>query len=542
MAALRWRRLAAAAFALVALCAPAWAAAQCTETITAPVNIATFSSAGGFASGLNDRGGPLTSSAMATFQRDGGGFLVVRPASAAALWSTSLPAAAQPRFSEAVGAVLGFDIGANDPAQFSLTVLTRLATSSAASPPLRRTVAIQPYIPASAGGGAFKSVQVPVQHFNLPINHVLVGVEFSGFAPPFGPSASPVRFDNLHVEYRRCPHRRAVVPLQTCGAQALLIDDLANAANAAARRNALGGQWSDDDTMDTLQVLPASDPRGPGLLLAGGHDAYWYTVLRTPSIPCINVWPYTTLRIEVAASVGMQFDVSLTRTSDDCASPATLAAVRVPSTSVSFNGLAQVRTLDIPLGLLPRSPITAIGISGFYRPPGAPSDGTLQVRLRRITLLRDCNRLAAEMTDAVPPILDSCGPSDTPQIALSFDGPSMWVDGILDYLNSQNIKATFFIEPGAIIDRPEPPNDNGPLFDQDGYPLIQSANSDMCRLVRRIVAEGHDFGDHSYTHPRYARRSGGHAEGATLAAAAAFSLVLAGRACVGNAATPGSRA
>ena len=147
--------------------------------------------------------------------------------------------------------------------------------------------------------------------------------------------------------------------------------------------------------------------------------------------------------------MGLQFDVGLTRLADDCVSNSTINAVRVQSSAyTTFNGLAQTRTLDIPLGLLPRNPIKAIALSGFYRPPGAPTDGTLQVVVRSISFVRDCARLATEMTEAVPPILDGCGASDVPLFTLSFDGPGPWVDSILDYLLSQNVKATFFVQPG----------------------------------------------------------------------------------------------
>jgi len=62
-------------------------------------------------------------------------------------------------------------------------------------------------------------------------------------------------------------------------------------------------------------------------------------------------------------------------------------------------------------------------------------------------------------------------------VALTFDdGPDpVWTPKILDILKAENVKATFFIV-GA----------NG------------EANPD---LVRRIVEEGHDIGNHSFTHP-----------------------------------------
>ncbi|HTH50308.1 MAG TPA: glycosyltransferase, partial [Pyrinomonadaceae bacterium] len=66
------------------------------------------------------------------------------------------------------------------------------------------------------------------------------------------------------------------------------------------------------------------------------------------------------------------------------------------------------------------------------------------------------------------------------KIALTFDdGPDpVWTPKILDVLKQENVKATFFIV-----------GENG------------QANPD---IVRRIVAEGHEIGNHSFTHPNLA--------------------------------------
>ena len=490
------------------------ASADCTEVFAAPKVLESFSSATDFANGLDDLGGTLAgSSTMALFQRDASaGFLTLKPASATSAWSVGVPVSQQASvpLTEAVGSVVAFDLGATDPSQFTVSVLTRLATSPTSATPIRRELPVQPYVP-SASGGTFVSVRVPVQHFLLPINQVLVGIEFRAFAGPYGTGATAVRFDNVRVEFNRCPHRRNVVPLQTCNpnAASILVDDFSDATRFAAGLNVLGGLWSDDLTMASMQRLTAGNIGGPGLLLnATDFTSYWYTLLKTGTLGCVNPWPYTTLRLEVAASVGLQFDIGLSRLADDCVSNSTINEIRVQSSAfTSFAGLTQTRTLDIPLGLLPRNPIKAIALSGFYRPPGAPTDGTLKVVVRSISFLRDCARLATEFTETVPPILDGCGASDVPLFTLSFDGPGPWVDGILDYLMSQNVKATFFVQPGAVIDRPDnydniPVND--PDFDQDGYPKEQPPSGQMCRLVKRVINEGHALGDHSYTHPRYA--------------------------------------
>jgi len=67
------------------------------------------------------------------------------------------------------------------------------------------------------------------------------------------------------------------------------------------------------------------------------------------------------------------------------------------------------------------------------------------------------------------------------RIGLSFDdGPAIrWTPQILDLLGAHDARATFFLV-GQIAER-----------DQD--------------LVRRISAEGHEVGNHTWTHPRLAR-------------------------------------
>jgi peptidoglycan/xylan/chitin deacetylase (PgdA/CDA1 family) len=61
-------------------------------------------------------------------------------------------------------------------------------------------------------------------------------------------------------------------------------------------------------------------------------------------------------------------------------------------------------------------------------------------------------------------------------IALTFDdGPSEWTEPILDLLRDHGVRATFFVVGSVAPHRPE--------------------------LVRRIVAEGHELGNHSWSHP-----------------------------------------
>src|ERR1700752_2678322 len=65
-------------------------------------------------------------------------------------------------------------------------------------------------------------------------------------------------------------------------------------------------------------------------------------------------------------------------------------------------------------------------------------------------------------------------------IALTFDdGPDpKWTPAILDILKRHNIKATFFLIGQNAVDNPD--------------------------LVRRIFREGHEIGNHSFTHPNMA--------------------------------------
>jgi len=73
-------------------------------------------------------------------------------------------------------------------------------------------------------------------------------------------------------------------------------------------------------------------------------------------------------------------------------------------------------------------------------------------------------------------VTQSRGPSDKPYVAMTFDdGPHPQnTPRLLDILRARNIKATFYVIGRSV----------------DNYPQI----------VRRIVAEGHEIGNHTYTH------------------------------------------
>jgi len=74
------------------------------------------------------------------------------------------------------------------------------------------------------------------------------------------------------------------------------------------------------------------------------------------------------------------------------------------------------------------------------------------------------------------------GRTDTAGVALTFDdGPTPDTERILDILGDSNIRATFFMLGRQV----------------ELYP----------RTARRIVAEGHEIGNHSYSHPIFLYRS-----------------------------------
>ncbi len=63
-----------------------------------------------------------------------------------------------------------------------------------------------------------------------------------------------------------------------------------------------------------------------------------------------------------------------------------------------------------------------------------------------------------------------------PLVCLSFDdGPSEGTEELLDLFKRENVKATFFVMGKYVAKKPE--------------------------LCQRMVAEGHEIGNHSYTHP-----------------------------------------
>src|SRR5712691_4872285 len=74
------------------------------------------------------------------------------------------------------------------------------------------------------------------------------------------------------------------------------------------------------------------------------------------------------------------------------------------------------------------------------------------------------------------------GRDDAGEVALTFDdGPSADTDRILDILAERNLRATFF--------------------------MIGRHVEHLPQTARRVAGEGHEIGNHSYSHPIYLYRS-----------------------------------
>lgn len=130
--------------------------------------------------------------------------------------------------------------------------------------------------------------------------------------------------------------------------------------------------------------------------------------------------------------------------------------------------LAEMRTIHAGYDLVYDGDGEALRVTGRDR-PGArrfvqdPSDGLI----------------TEEAVDRYPEAttLTRWGASRAKEVALTFDdGPDpQWTPGVLDALKAAHAPATFFLIGSNAVAHPE--------------------------LVRRIVAEGHDVGSHSFTHP-----------------------------------------
>ena len=95
------------------------------------------------------------------------------------------------------------------------------------------------------------------------------------------------------------------------------------------------------------------------------------------------------------------------------------------------------------------------------------------MKLRRLSALW----LGLALLVSLPTPASADSPKEAPKIALTFDdGPSAQYTGeILDILQKYNVKATFFVIGNNAEQHPA--------------------------LLKRVIAEGHEVGNHTYSHP-----------------------------------------
>ena len=140
----------------------------------------------------------------------------------------------------------------------------------------------------------------------------------------------------------------------------------------------------------------------------------------------------------------------------------------------------------------------------------------------------DTPRLAVEggVPDCVPGWRTRCRPAPPQQAGFSVpdrhvvftfdDGPTAWTDQILDLLRARQARATFFVVGARVAERPD--------------------------LVRRMYAEGHEVGVHTFTHGNLANVSRGeHAWNSTRLSSPSRRRPGTRRACCGRPIPPGRR-
>lgn len=122
--------------------------------------------------------------------------------------------------------------------------------------------------------------------------------------------------------------------------------------------------------------------------------------------------------------------------------------------------------------------VANLGLGDFISVEEAGNDGW-----REITLTEDGLALTRYKKFPAYLTIHHQGEGSPEQVAISFDdGPDPdWTPDILDILKEKGAKASFFVVGTRMEDHPE--------------------------LVRRMVAEGHEVGVHTYTHPNLARVS-----------------------------------
>lgn len=144
-------------------------------------------------------------------------------------------------------------------------------------------------------------------------------------------------------------------------------------------------------------------------------------------------------------------------------------AAKSPLASADLAPLAELKSADT---------ITSVGRGGIVTVQLNQADGSRELSVNG-------NEQVAETYRNFPtyPTLYRQGGGDSGQVAVTFDdGPDPdWTPAVLDLLKARGLKATFFL-----IGR-----------EAEEYP----------ELVRRIVAEGHEIGSHSFTHSNLATTS-----------------------------------
>ncbi len=141
------------------------------------------------------------------------------------------------------------------------------------------------------------------------------------------------------------------------------------------------------------------------------------------------------------------------------------ALVALPACSGKKNAqVAEGGKKTVTTGVTPSTQPVKLGANTQYRPPAYVNQG-----------LRNPNmNLPSQFGGQT--VTYSRGLSNQPYVAMTFDdGPHPQnTPRLLDILRTRNIKATFYVIGGNV----------------DRYPHI----------VRRIVSEGHEIGNHTYTH------------------------------------------
>lgn len=141
------------------------------------------------------------------------------------------------------------------------------------------------------------------------------------------------------------------------------------------------------------------------------------------------------------------------------------ALIALPACSAKKDGVGAGVAKNNPAGATPAGPQSVkMGANTQYRPPAYVNKG-----------LQNPN-MNLPSTFSGKTVTHSRGLASNPYVAMTFDdGPHPQnTPRLLDILRARNIKATFYVIGGNV----------------DRYPHI----------VRRIVAEGHEIGNHTYTH------------------------------------------